>query len=446
MISGQLRNLAAAALVAVSSLAAAAPGDERRAGGLRRLPRRRPDQARALCEEARRPRPHAVGRTTGASPCASKDTPTKDVQAFLDQNADTYVAEVLRGDWLKVLGQRGDWAEFDRQLALYPRDDLEVRCYAALMSAERGQEARLGELDWIVARAAGACPTVARSSSRRCWTKKRSTVTDVWRRVRILFAKGQITAAKTALGDLDKPDSPDERLLADAARRPAWHTTERMLSCAAAMRQSSDVARQWRGYLCSRRGRRRGSLRALAAPSPRTTTSRIGRRCEAAAGRRSSTRLAAAPRRRAGARRASPAVESPRAVLAARDLAFREQDAHPAQTSVTGDLFFVQHLLDELRATVGQLLRLEPHPIQLAESRFLPPLGRHERRVAAHLEVVARIERKLPIEFGPVAALAEDLQPVARAAPRRHKYRRSGPGRACTSFVGVSSRRRATRQ
>src|SRR5204863_8042846 len=49
---------------------------------------------------------------------------------------------------------------------------------------------------------------------------ERVTVSDVWRRVRLLFERGQITAAKTALGYLDKADAPDERLLAEAARQP----------------------------------------------------------------------------------------------------------------------------------------------------------------------------------------------------------------------------------
>jgi len=218
MISGQLRNLAAAALVAVSSLAAAAPGDDAVLGAY--------DAYRAgdpikLARYAKKLDGHVLTPWVDYWRVALRleDTPTKDVQAFLDQNADTYVAEVLRGDWLKVLGQRGDWAEFDRQLALYPRDDLEVRCYAALMSAERGQEARLGELDWMWLEPQ-ELPDGCAKLVQKMLDEEKITVTDVWRRVRILFAKGQITAAKTALGDLDKPDSPDERLLADAARQP----------------------------------------------------------------------------------------------------------------------------------------------------------------------------------------------------------------------------------
>src|SRR5207247_454715 len=58
-----------------------------------------------------------------------EDMPATEVRAFLSKFERTYVAELLREEWLKVLGRRGDWQEFDRQAAFYSRDDLEVRCY-----------------------------------------------------------------------------------------------------------------------------------------------------------------------------------------------------------------------------------------------------------------------------------------------------------------------------
>jgi soluble lytic murein transglycosylase len=38
-----------------------------------------------------------------------EDAAVKDVHVFLSKHADTYVAELLRGDWLKVAGKRGNW-------------------------------------------------------------------------------------------------------------------------------------------------------------------------------------------------------------------------------------------------------------------------------------------------------------------------------------------------
>jgi soluble lytic murein transglycosylase len=148
-----------------------------------------------------------------------EDTPTKEVHAFLEEHNNTYVAEVLRGDWLKVLGKRGDWVEFERQLVLYPRDDLEVRCYAGLMAAQRGEETKLADAEWMWLEPQELPEGCARLTQ-FLLDEERVTVTDVWRRVRLLFARGQITAAKTALGYLEKADSPDERMLAEAARQP----------------------------------------------------------------------------------------------------------------------------------------------------------------------------------------------------------------------------------
>src|SRR5258708_25389869 len=115
--------------------------------------------------------------------------------------------------------RRGHGADSARQLEFYPRDDLEVRCYAAFMSAERGQEARLGELDWMWLEPQ-ELPDGCAKLVQKMLDEERITVTDVWRRVRLQFAKGQITAATTALGYLDKPDSPAEPRPADAARQP----------------------------------------------------------------------------------------------------------------------------------------------------------------------------------------------------------------------------------
>jgi soluble lytic murein transglycosylase len=148
-----------------------------------------------------------------------EDTPANDVRAFFVEHPNTYVAELLRADWLKVLGKRAEWAEFERELALYPREDLEIRCYATQMSMTRGEEFAMKDLDWMWLEPA-ELPEGCAKLVDRLLEDERVSVSDVWRRVRVLFSRGQITAAKTALGYLDKDDSPDERMLADAARQP----------------------------------------------------------------------------------------------------------------------------------------------------------------------------------------------------------------------------------
>jgi soluble lytic murein transglycosylase len=56
------------------------------------------------------------------------------VQGFLQRWAGTYQEDRLRNDWLLLLGQRRDWAQFAEQHAQYRmQDDKEVRCYALLI-------------------------------------------------------------------------------------------------------------------------------------------------------------------------------------------------------------------------------------------------------------------------------------------------------------------------
>src|ERR671911_2513071 len=74
-----------------------------------------------------------------------EDTPNREVREFLAKHANLYVAERLRSDWLRVLGKRAEWPEFERQSKRYSRNDLEVRCYAWLSRIEHGDDTPLGD-------------------------------------------------------------------------------------------------------------------------------------------------------------------------------------------------------------------------------------------------------------------------------------------------------------
>jgi len=148
-----------------------------------------------------------------------EDASTRDVHAFFAQRGDTYVADVLRAEWLKVLGRRGAWADFDRDATTYPLDDLELRCYIWSSHIARGDESALEEAApmWLEPR---ELPEGCAKLADTMWKRGRLSITDIWKRVRVLFESGHITAAKTALGYLPKSEAPDERSLAEAARQP----------------------------------------------------------------------------------------------------------------------------------------------------------------------------------------------------------------------------------
>jgi soluble lytic murein transglycosylase len=147
------------------------------------------------------------------------DAAAKDVHAFLAAHGNTYPGELLRADWLRVLGRRGAWQEFDHDATTYPRDDLELRCYIWSSHVARGDETVLDEAApvWLEPR---ELPEGCTRLVDTMWKRGRFSTTEIWHRVRVLFEAGQITAAKTALGYLPKGEKPDERALAEAARRP----------------------------------------------------------------------------------------------------------------------------------------------------------------------------------------------------------------------------------
>ena len=70
------------------------------------------------------------------------DATQDEVQAFLSRWAGTYQEDRLRNDWLRQLGQRRAWGQFD---AMYPAfrmgDDRELRCYAAVVDLVKGSAA-----------------------------------------------------------------------------------------------------------------------------------------------------------------------------------------------------------------------------------------------------------------------------------------------------------------
>jgi soluble lytic murein transglycosylase len=69
-----------------------------------------------------------------------REASADEIRAVLLRHQGTAAADRLRTDWLLELGRVRDWNNFDRELAQAARsDDLQVRCYALLARAARGE-------------------------------------------------------------------------------------------------------------------------------------------------------------------------------------------------------------------------------------------------------------------------------------------------------------------
>jgi soluble lytic murein transglycosylase len=148
-----------------------------------------------------------------------EDDSDAEVRAFLIKHAGTYLAGALRADWAKQLGKREDWASFERAVAPLAWRDLELRCYGWASRLARGDAKAAVEAKamWLEP---GELPEGCELLADRLAARGAIHASDVWQRARVLFERGQITAAKSALGYLPAGQAPDEVLLAQAATQP----------------------------------------------------------------------------------------------------------------------------------------------------------------------------------------------------------------------------------
>jgi len=148
-----------------------------------------------------------------------EDTPAPEVRAFLQREAGSFVAERLRADWLKELGKRGDWQNFDQELPLLAQDDLELRCYGWLSRLARADDGAHEEARaiWLEPR---ELPDGCHTLANRMIDAGRISVDDIWRRVRVLFEHRQLSAARRALGHLPAGEKYDDWMLNQAATAP----------------------------------------------------------------------------------------------------------------------------------------------------------------------------------------------------------------------------------
>jgi soluble lytic murein transglycosylase len=148
-----------------------------------------------------------------------EDMPDAEVRAFLEKQAGSYLADRLRADWLKILGKRGDWQSFERELPPLVVDDLETRCYAWLARLARPDDGALEEAKqaWLEPR---ELPEGCHLLVNKMIEAGRIDADDVWRRVRVLFENNQVAAARRALVHMPAGEKYDERLLNQAASAP----------------------------------------------------------------------------------------------------------------------------------------------------------------------------------------------------------------------------------
>ena len=141
-----------------------------------------------------------------------------EIQAFLKRYAGTYQEDRLRNDWLLLLGQRRDWAQFAEQHPSYRMsDDKEVRCYALLIETLKGTAPATAadevRRNWYAQRDSDDGCTHAAGE---LYSYKQLTAHDVWRKARLAVEANRVRSARAAVEIVSPESSAQVKELMDS--------------------------------------------------------------------------------------------------------------------------------------------------------------------------------------------------------------------------------------
>ena len=155
-----------------------------------------------------------------------EDGDSEGVRAFIEREKGSYLAEKLRGDWLRQLGKRGEWETFDKEFPALQQPEQEVACYG-LQARMARQEAAHREAVLVAARpiwfTSVELPESCGPLMAALVTEKRLDADDVWTRVRRLLEMKKLREARAAVKYLPTAQMPTAGMLEAIADKPARH-------------------------------------------------------------------------------------------------------------------------------------------------------------------------------------------------------------------------------
>ncbi len=141
---------------------------------------------------------------------------------FLARHAGSYVADKLRGEWLKSLGKRHEWELFEAEYPKLVQPDLELNCYSLQARLRLPDASALDEARplWF---SALDLPESCRPLMEELVASGRIGTDDVWERLRRLLEAKKLAAAKATAKFLPANQAPEARTLETIADKPMRH-------------------------------------------------------------------------------------------------------------------------------------------------------------------------------------------------------------------------------
>ena len=145
-----------------------------------------------------------------------------DIRAYINANNDTPLSDLLRSDWLKLLGRSQQWEAFDAEFPRVVRDDIDLTCYSLQSRMRSSVSTALTEARplWFVAR---DLPESCSPLFAALIAAKQLTEGDLWTRIRLALEIGQVELAKHVGQFLPAGQAPEGKLLTAIATNPAGY-------------------------------------------------------------------------------------------------------------------------------------------------------------------------------------------------------------------------------
>lgn len=148
-----------------------------------------------------------------------KDASLGEIQAFLLKYPDSLVAQRLRADRLKQLGDSAQWQTFESEYRAFALEDQEVTCYWLQARLARGDTSALQEARPLWFQGAQQPDSCGRLFDLLI-TSGQITAEHVWARVRLALEAGNVTFAKLLMAYLPAGERISPRQLDAVARKP----------------------------------------------------------------------------------------------------------------------------------------------------------------------------------------------------------------------------------
>ncbi len=158
-----------------------------------------------------------------------EDADNKTVVDFINTYSEYPFADRLRGEYLKKLGKKQDWAAFAEEFTNYQSEDAAVACYAAEASAANGDASLLESAKalWMQPKEQ---PATCNSLFNSMQAANILTEDDIWARFRLAAAEGRVSLAKAIAKRSQNFESNQFKLIDKAYASPTLFLGKRMAS------------------------------------------------------------------------------------------------------------------------------------------------------------------------------------------------------------------------